>query len=46
MTSVMNTNCNLLLNRVCSKTYPGDQSWVPHISLVFREMWDTTKLYL
>jgi hypothetical protein len=38
----------------CSLFAPGDPSWpelypsnkprVPHISLVFREMWDTTKL--
>jgi hypothetical protein len=25
---------------------PGHKSWVPHISLVFREMWDTTTLHL
>jgi hypothetical protein len=24
--------------------YPSNKSWVPHISLVFREMWDTTAL--
>jgi hypothetical protein len=24
------------------RIFPCDQAWVPHISLVFREMWDTT----
>ena len=24
----------------------GDECWVPHISLVFREMWETTDLDL
>jgi len=27
-----------------SMLYPGNKSRVPHISLVFREMWDTTAL--
>jgi hypothetical protein len=26
--------------------YPRTCRWVPHISLVFREMWDTTELTL
>jgi hypothetical protein len=29
-----------------SMRYPGNKSRVPHISLVFREMWDTTDLDL
>ena len=25
-------------------SFPANEPWVPHISLVFREMWDTTNV--
>jgi hypothetical protein len=29
---------------LCQGICPFDKCWVPHISLVFREVWDTTAL--
>jgi hypothetical protein len=32
-------------NSPVEKSRSATNQWVPHISLVFREMWDTTDLY-
>jgi hypothetical protein len=32
------------MRNLTPRSFPADQSRVPHISLVFREMWDTTAL--
>jgi hypothetical protein len=32
------------MRNLALRSLPAEECWVPHISLVFREMWDTTAL--